>query len=91
MYIITSYTKRKALKLGVQVKPSSKPGKKLDVYKNGKLITSVGDKNYGDYPTYIKYFGLEYANKRRKLYKLRHDKYRNIKGSASYYADQLLW
>jgi hypothetical protein len=91
MYEITSYTKRKALKLGVKVKPSIKPGKKIDVYKNGKLITSIGAKNYGDYGTYLKYFGLEYANKRRKLYKLRHNKYRNIKGSASYYADQLLW
>jgi hypothetical protein len=91
MYNITSYTKRKADKLGVKVKPSNKPGKKIDVYKNGKLIVSVGDKNYGDYPTFIKYFGLDYANKRRKLYKARHDKYRNIKGSASFYADQLLW
>jgi hypothetical protein len=35
--------------------------------------------------------GLEYANERKKLYKIRHSKDRNIKNSNGYFADRLLW
>jgi hypothetical protein len=31
------------------------------------------------------------AEKRRKLYKDRHDKDRKVKGSNGFYADKLLW
>ena len=44
-----------------------------------------------DYPTYIKTRGLTYANKRRKLYKMRHDKDRKKKWTRGWLADQLLW
>jgi hypothetical protein len=44
-----------------------------------------------DYPTYILYCGKEFANERKKLYKIRHKKDRNIKGSRGYYADKILW
>lgn len=91
-YNITTYTKQQAVKLGVTILPSSNPKKKLDVFdKNGKLITKIGDSNYKDYGTYIKEKGLDYANKRRELYKIRHNKDRNIKGTAGFYADNLLW
>jgi hypothetical protein len=92
LYRITRYTYNKAKKLNVIVKPSYRKDKKIDVFsKNGYLIASVGAKGYFDYPTYIQVYGKEYADKRRKLYKLRHIKDRLIKGSAGYYADQLLW
>ena len=66
--------------------------KKIDVFdKYGNKITSVGARGYADYPTYLNMFGKAYADKRRKLYKIRHNKDRHIKGSAGYYADQLLW
>mgnify|MGYP003646861922 CR=1 FL=1 len=91
-YNITNYTKQQAEKLGVTVLPSSNPKKKLDVFdKNGKLITKIGDSNYKDYGTYIKENGLAYADKRRELYKIRHDKDRKVKGTAGFYADKLLW
>lgn len=90
-YVITNYTKEKAKKLGVTVKPSTNPKKKIDVYKNGEKICSVGSINYFDFPTYLKTKGLLYAENRRKLYKLRHEKDRHIVGSPGYYADQLLW
>jgi len=91
MYTITNYTYEQAKKLKVNVKPSTKKNKKIDVFKNGSYIASVGAQGYLDYPTYIKEKGLEYANKRRELYKIRHEKDRNIKNSNGYYADKLLW
>ena len=91
MYQITNYTKDQARKLNVIVKPSTKKGKKIDVVKNGVVISSIGAIGYSDYPTYIKSHGLEYANNRRKLYKIRHEKDRHVVNSTGYYADKLLW
>jgi len=45
----------------------------------------------GDFPTFKRKFGKEYADRRRKLYKQRHEKDRHIRGSAGYYADKILW
>ena len=93
MYEILPYSKRKASRLGVDIQPSFRKGKKIDVYskKTGRYIVSIGDKNYLDYPTYLKYYGKQIADQRRKLYKIRHRADRMIKGSAGYYADQILW
>ena len=91
MYNITDYTYKKAKALNVQVKPSSKKNKKIDVIKNGKIIVSVGDSRYNDYPTFIEEKGKAYADKHRSLYKLRHKKDRNVKNSKGFYADKLLW
>jgi hypothetical protein len=92
LYRITNYTYNQAKKLNVIVKPSYRKDKKIDVFsKDGYLIASVGAKGYFDYPTYVHVFGKEYADKRRKLYKIRHRKDRLVKGSAGYYADKLLW
>lgn len=91
MYQITNYTKQQAKLLGVQVKPSTTPNKKIDVFKNGDKIASVGAKGYMDYPSYIKSHGKEYADERRRLYKIRHSVDRKVRGSAGYYADRLLW
>ena len=71
-YSITNYTKQQAKKLGVVVKPSSVKGKKIDVFKNGEKIASVGAIGYADYPTYMKTKGKAYADERRRLYKIRH-------------------
>jgi hypothetical protein len=90
-YKITNYTKDKAKKLGVEVKVSKVKGKKLDVFKDGKKIVSVGALGYSDYPTYIKDKGKDYADKRRTLYKIRHKKDKDVKGTKGYYADRLLW
>lgn len=90
-YAITNYTKQQAKKLGVVVKPSSVKGKKIDVFKKGEKIASVGALGYSDYPTYMKTKGKAYADERRRLYKIRHSKDRNVKDSDGYYADKLLW
>ena len=91
MYQITNYTREQAKKLNVSVKISKMKDKKIDVIKNDIVIASVGAIGYSDYPTYIKSHGIEYANKRRKLYKIRHDNDRKIKNSNGYWADKLLW
>jgi hypothetical protein len=91
MYNITDYTYKKAKALNVQVKASSKKNKKIDVIKNGKIIASVGDKRFKDYPTYIEEKGKAYADKRRSLYKLRHKKDINVMNSNGFYANKLLW
>jgi len=91
MYQITKYTRDRARELGVVVKHSTNPAKKIDVFKNGDKVASVGAMGYADYPTYMRTKGLEYANERRRLYKQRHSKDRGIVGSNGYYADKLLW
>lgn len=92
MYTITQYTKDQARKLGVKVRPSTKAHKKIDVVSSdGEVVASVGDVRYADYPTYVKEKGREYADKRRELYKKRHEKNRHVRGTPSFYADQLLW
>lgn len=90
-YKITYYTRLRAKDLGVTVKPSTVKGKKIDVFKNGKKVASVGALGYGDFPTFLKEKGEEYALKKQKLYKQRHEKDRHKVGSPGYYADQLLW
>ena len=89
MYEITNYSKQQAKKLGVVIKPSHNKHKKIDVYKNDKKVASIGDDRYKDYPNYIKSDGKEYADKRRKLYKIRHKK--DSKSGAGFYASQILW
>jgi hypothetical protein len=91
LYKILPYTLRQAKKIGVVVKPSKLKNKKIDVYKDGKKVASVGGKGYKDYPTYWKTEGKNVAENRRRLYKKRHEKDRHEVGTAGYYADQLLW
>lgn len=80
-----------AAKLGVKIKPSASKNKKIDVFKKGKKVASIGNKNYSDYATYRKDKGVKYADERKRLYKLRHNKTRQIRNSNSYYADKILW
>ena len=91
-YMITNYTKSRAKQLGVNILPSKVKGKKIDVFnKKGEKLASIGALGYKDYPTFMKDEGKEFADKKRRLYKLRHEKDRHVKGSAGFYADKLLW
>lgn len=91
VYTITKYTLKRAKQLGVVVKPSQNKTKKIDVFKENKKIASVGAYGMNDYPTYIIKDGLNYANNRRRLYKIRHNSDRKIKWSRGWLADNLLW
>ena len=96
MYKIKDYSYQQAERLGVEIKPSQVKGKKIDVFKNGTKLASVGAIGYNDYPTFMR---LERegkvpsgtANLRRKAYKIRHQKDRTVRGSNGWYADKLLW
>ena len=88
-YKITNYSYNQAKKNNVEIKPSSNKNKKIDVFKDNKKIASIGALGYNDYPTYIEKKGLEYANIRRKLYKLRHKKDLNSKNGK--WANKILW
>jgi hypothetical protein len=95
-YRIKRYTFEQAKKLGVEVKPSKVKGKKIDVFKNGEKVASVGALGMNDYPTYLEkerngLVAEGTAKRRRKAYKMRHEKDRHIRGSRGFYADKLLW
>lgn len=91
-YKISPYAYKQAEKLGIKIEPSKRKFKKIDIYDyNKQYIMSVGDTRYNDYRSYIKEKGQEYADTRRRLYKIRHERNRHKEGTPAYYADQLLW
>lgn len=91
-YSISKYSYQQAKKLGVTIKPSEVKDKKIDVFnKKGEKIASVGYLGMNDYPTWIRKMGKDFADRRRKAYKSRHEKDRHIVGSPGYYADKILW
>jgi hypothetical protein len=95
MYKILDYTYKRAADLGVQVVPSNKKRYKIDVYKDGVFINSIGQKGALDYPNYIELeragrFKSGYANMRRQLYYNRHPhNYGYL--SKDYLSKVLLW
>ena len=91
MYTITEYSRDQAKKLGVTIKLSTNKGKKLDVFKDGEKLASIGALGMSDYPTYMKTKGQAYADERRRLYRIRHGKTMDKVGSPSYYAARILW
>ena len=89
-YRILPYSQEQAKKLGVTIKPSSTPGKKIDVFRGEKKIASIGAIGYTDYPHLLLESRSE-AEKRRKAYKARHAKNRSKVGTPGYWASVLLW
>lgn len=92
MYRILPYTYRKASELGVMVFPSDHPHKKIDIYDHrGIYLFSGGAKNAMDFPHYIEQNGKEYANERRRLYRIRHKKELKKPNTRGWYIAHLLW
>ena len=88
MYHITEYSNKKAKQMGLEIFPSKRKYKKIDVFKNGQYITSIGDIRYMDYPSILAKEGKEIAEKHRRLYHVRH---RNDDGIAGKLALAILW
>ena len=89
-YKITPYTLKRAKELGVEVKPSKLKNKKIDIYKNGTKLASVGDIRYNDFGTYLQMGNVSLANEKRSAYHKRHSK-DNVKGTRGWWALNLLW
>lgn len=91
-YEIKPYSYKQAKKLNVLIRPSTKQKYKIDVYDSyGKYMLSIGLKNYSDYPTYTITHGKEYAENRRRLYKIRHNNDILKEGSRGWFASKILW
>ena len=72
MYEISPKSYKVAKQYGLQIQSSTKKNKKIDVYKDGKYIASIGDSRFKDFHLYLKENGKAYANERARLYYLRH-------------------
>ena len=91
-YIITQYSYDQAKKLNLIIKVSKNKNKKIDVYNfDNEFINSIGDIRYNDYPNYCIQYNKEYANERRRLYHIRHQKNMNVINSKQYLSGNLLW
>ena len=88
MYQIKDYSYKKAKELNLEIFPSKRKYKKIDVYKNGKYICSIGDIRYLDFPSILAKEGKDVAEKHRRLYYARH---RNDDGIAGKLAMHILW
>jgi hypothetical protein len=86
MYNVKPYHREQARALGVEIQPSTKGNYKLDVYRDGKYLTSIGDKRYMDFQMYMEIDPV-LAEKRRQLYRQRHTK----EGIREYLAKHILW
>lgn len=96
-YEILPVMHKKARWLGLRLRPSRNPLKKIDAVDSKGRVTSFGGRGYGDYYVFQKTKGLSYAKERRKLYKIRHAKDRAVrrdrtgKYTAGFLADRILW
>lgn len=92
VYDIKEYSYKKAHEMDLFIKPSTTKNYKIDIYTTGgRYVTSIGDKNYGDYPTFLEENGKEYADKRRALYHSRHKKEKDKVGTRGWFAMNILW
>ena len=92
MYSISDYSYKKAKEMNVVIKPSKNKKKKIDVFKDEKLIASIGAKGYyKDYGIFLEENGKEFANKKRLIYRKRHKNDLNNKNGNGYWANKILW
>ena len=91
-YIITQYSYDKAKQLNLIIKQSKNKGKKIDVYTiNNEFLHSIGDIRYNDHQSYLSTYNKQYADERKRLYHIRHQKGINIINSKQYLSANLLW
>ena len=90
MYHILPYSYQQAKRLGVFIKSSENPKKKIDVFKGNKKVSSIGDPSYQDFPHYLQK-DKALANDRRRLYHARHQGDSDKVGTPGYYASRILW
>jgi hypothetical protein len=77
---------------GYPIYVSNRSNKKYYAIVDGRKV-HFGDTRYEQYKDKMKYYSrLDHNDKeRRKRYKQRHEKDRHNKGSAGWFADNILW
>lgn len=75
------------------VAPSTRKGKKYDVYKNGKKLASFGALGYQQYHDKIgHYHAIDHDDpKRKKAYRARHQGENLTRDTAGWFAWSYLW
>lgn len=96
MYKIKTGQREAARRLGVVIRPSTAKNKKIDVYKHGFKVASIGAQGYEDYWGYVQKekkgtVPPGTAAQRRELYKIRHAAECTAVGTPGYYACKILW
>lgn len=90
MYSITERSKKIAKENNLTIKPSKDGKHKIDVFdKSNNFISSVGGLGYKDYPTYLEEKGKTIADKRKKLYRIRHKK--DLNTTRGKLSNLILW
>jgi hypothetical protein len=93
MYRIKPYSYERADLFGVKIYPSENPKYKIEMYdaRTGVFLGYGGSSRYSDYPTYLETHGKEYAENRRRLYWIRHEKDASKVGSKGWLVANILW
>ena len=89
-YKILPYSYKQAKILGVEIFPSENLKYKIKVIDKNNKVFYIGANGYMDYPNYLLQ-NKALAEKKRINYKKRHEKFRHIINTKSYYADRILW
>jgi len=85
-YKITQYSRDRIQELNSKlntsdfsIKLSEDPSKKIDVFLREKKISTIGDINLLDFPSFVEERGIEFANKRRDAFYSRFKRLPDIK------------
>jgi hypothetical protein len=87
---ITKELLQNAKRFDVEIEPSTRKNKKLDIYKDGNYLFSIGDSRYNDYHSYKK-IDKELAEKKRMAYYNRHYKDLSKPLSRGFFSWYILW
>ena len=91
---VTNFELSNASKLGLTIKKSTNPNKKLDVYdKDNKFLFSIGNYLVPSYSDWYRTHGEAYANQRQKIYYMKNINLINKhdKNSLQFISSTILW
>ncbi len=74
MYKISPASYKLAKIYIVDIIPSTKTNRKVEVYRDGVYLASIEDSRYMDYHLWLKEIGKAYADARKRLFYMRHNK-----------------
>jgi hypothetical protein len=66
-YRIKDRQREAAKRIGVTIRPSSDPSKKIDVYKDGFFVARIGAAGYDDFASYLQQEALSLQARRKNV------------------------